>query len=99
MGDDKFLINLELAEKSYGLWIDRKDEALARDAAKQIKHKIIQYRQAFSKSDVDVKDLLAMVALHLSMDKLQLEDRNDTTPFTDKIQQITTELELYMKDK
>lgn len=53
--DDKFLIHLEIAEKSYGLWIDRGEEQLARDAAKQIRNKINQYRQYFAKSDVDVK--------------------------------------------
>ena len=73
--DDKFLIHLDIAEKSYGLWIDRKDEQLARDAAKQIRNKINQYRQNFAQSDVDVKDLLAMVAFQLSMTNLQLEDK------------------------
>jgi len=97
--DDKFLIHVEIAEKSYGLWINREDEELARDAAKQIRLKINQYRLKFAKSNLDVKDLLAMVAFQLSMNNLQLEDRNDTDPFTDKIQQITTELEMYLKDK
>jgi len=97
--DDKFLIHVEIAEKSYGLWINREDEELARDAAKQIRLKINQYRLKFAKSNLDVKDLLAMVAFQLSMNNLQLEDKNDTDPFTDKIQQITTELEMYLKDK
>ena len=97
--DDKFLIHLEIAEKSYGLWIDRKDEQLARDAAKQIRNKINQYRQNFAQSDVDVKDLLAMVAFQLSMSNLQLEDKNDTSPITDKVQELTSELEKYLKDK
>ena len=97
--DDKFLILLDIAEKSYGLWIDRKDEQLARDAAKQIRNKINQYRQNFAQSDVDVKDLLAMVAFQLSMTNLQLEDKNDTSPITDKIQELTGELEQYLKDK
>ena len=91
--------HLDIAEKSYGLWIDRKDEQLARDAAKQIRNKINQYRQNFAQSDVDVKDLLAMVAFQLSMTNLQLEDKNDTSPITDKIQELTGELEQYLKDK
>lgn len=97
--DDKFLIHLEIAEKSYGLWIDWGDEQLARDAAKQIRNKINQYRQHFTQSDVDVKDLLAMVAFQLSMSNLQLEDKNDTSPITNKIQELTGELEKYLKDK
>ncbi|MCD8042366.1 MAG: cell division protein ZapA [Tannerellaceae bacterium] len=99
MDEDKFLIHVEIAEKSYGLWINRSDEELARNAAKQIRNKIIQYRQKFSGSEVDVKDLLAMVAFQLSMNNLQLEDKNDTNPFTEKIIQLTDELEMYLKDK
>lgn len=97
--DDKFLIHVEIAEKSYGLRINREDEALAREAAKQIRLKMNQYRLKFANSNLDVKDLLAMVAFQLSMNNLQLEDKNDTSPFTDKIQQITAELEVYLKDK
>lgn len=99
MDDNKFLIHLEIAEKSYGLWIKREDEQVARKAAKQIKDKIIQYRQNFSESDVDIKDLLAMVAFQLSMTNLQLEDKNDTSPFTDKIVELTDELESFLKEK
>ncbi|RHJ82555.1 cell division protein ZapA [Parabacteroides sp. AM08-6] len=97
--DDKFLIHVEIADKSYGLWIDRKDEQLARDAAKQIRTKINQYRLNFAQSEVDVKDLLAMVAFQLSMHNLQLEEKNDTSPFTEKIQELTVQLESYLKDK
>ena len=97
--DDMFLIHVEIADKSYGLWIDRKDEELARSAAKQIRTKINQYRQNFSQSDVDVKDLLAMVAFQLSMQNLTLEEKNDTSPFTERIQELTVRLEGYLKDK
>ena len=97
--DDKFLIHVEIADKSYGLWIDRKDEELARSAAKQIRTKINQYRLNFSQSDVDVKDLLAMVAFQLSMQNLTLEEKNDTSPFTERIQELTVQLESYLKDK
>lgn len=97
--DNKFLIHVEIADKSYGLYIDRKDEELARNAAKQIRTKINQYRQIFSQSDVDVKDLLAMVAFQLSMQNLKLEEMNDTSPFTEKIQELTTQMESYLKDK
>lgn len=97
--DDRFLIHLEIADKSYGLWINREEEQLARDAAKHIRFKINQYRQHFAKSDLDVKDLLAMVALQLSMNNLQLEDKNDTSPVTDKIQELTGEIEQYLNGK
>ena len=97
--DDKFLIHVDIAGKSYGLRIKRSDEALAREAAKQIRIKLNQYRQTFAQSDVDVNDLLAMVAFQLSMENLELEDKNDTSPFAEKIKELTGELEHYMQNK
>ena len=79
--DEEFLINIVIAGKKYPL---------------QINSKIPQYRQHFA-VEVDTKDLLAMVAFQLSMHNLELEKRNDTNPFTDKIQELTTELEGYLK--
>lgn len=93
--DENFLINIEIAGKKYPLTIKRRDEELARAAALQINSKILQYRQHFA-ADVDMKDLLAMVAFQLSMNNLEWEGRNDTGPFTDKIQQLTKELEGYL---
>lgn len=97
--DDKFLIHVEIADKTYGLWIDRSEEELARKAAKQIKNKINQYNQRFAGADLDMRDLLAMVALQLSMHNLQLEDKNDTTPFTDKIYQLTEQIDTYLAER
>ena len=95
--DDKFLILVEIAGKSYGIRINRSEEQVAREAVRQIRKKMDQYRKKYS--DVDVKDLLAMVTFQLSVENLKLEDKNDTSPFTEKIQELTNELESYLKDK
>lgn len=94
--DEEFLINIEIAGKKYPLTIKRREEELVRAAAAQINSKILQYRQHFA-VDVDMKDLLAMVAFQLSMHNLQLEEKNDTSPFTEKIQELTSEVEEYLK--
>lgn len=96
MDDDKFVINIEIAGKEYSLTIPRQEEELVRSAAKQINRQILRYRQHFT-TEVDMKDLLAMVTLQLSIDNLQLEARNDTVPFTETIQRLTSELEMYMR--
>ncbi len=95
--NNRFLIHVEIADKSYGLWIDRKDEELVREAAKQIRNSISQYRQTYAQSDMDVKDLLAMTALKLAVHNLQLKDKNDTGPFAEKIQELTEQLESFLK--
>ncbi|WP_302138435.1 cell division protein ZapA [uncultured Parabacteroides sp.] len=86
-----------MAGKSYGIRINRSEEQVAREAVRQIRKKMDQYRKKYS--EVDVKDLLAMVTFQLSVENLKLEDKNDTSPFTEKIQELTDKLESYLKDK
>ena len=95
--DDKFLIHVEIAGKSYGLRINLDEEQVVREAVRQIRIKMDQYRKKYS--EVDVKDLLAMVTFQLSVENLKLEDKNDTSPFTEKIRELTGELEGYLMDK
>lgn len=97
--DDKFVIHVEIAGKKYGLTISPGDEELTRAAAKQIRNKINQYREYFNAADVDMKDLLAMVALQLSVDNLKLEDRNDVSPFVEKINTLNNKLEEYLETR
>ena len=96
--DEKFLIHVDIAGKSYGIRIKRSEEEMAREAARQIREKLSLYRKAFAK-DVDARDLLAMVAFQLSLSNLELEKRNDTDPFAEKIQELTNELENYLQNK
>ena len=66
----KFLIHVEIAGKSYGIRINRSEEQVAREAVRQIRKKMDQYRKKYS--DVDVKDLLAMVNLSAIGGKLEV---------------------------
>lgn len=91
--DDKFLINIEIAGTKYPLTINRQEEEVVRAAAAQINSKILQYRQYFN-SEVNIKDLLAMVAFQLSLTNLKLEKRNDTVPFMDAIERLKEEVEV-----
>ncbi|OAV66833.1 Cell division protein ZapA [Bacteroidales bacterium Barb6] len=95
--DDKFLIHVDIADDTYGLRIRREDEQLFRDAAKLLRMTIHRYRQKYTDSEPDLKALLAMAALQLATDKLYLQGKNDTTPFTEKIQQLTDEISTCLK--
>ncbi len=99
MNDNVFKIHVDIAGSSYGLRINREDEALVREAAKQVRHKLMQYRSAFPSDELSDKDRLAMVVLQLSIENLKLEDRNDTSPFTEQILQLTNELEVFLRDE
>ncbi len=96
--DEDFLINIDIAGKKYPLTIKRKEEELYRKAAKRLNTLMGRYGARYGHNeDVDTKDLLAMVAFHFAKNCVTLEERNDTSPFTEKIQELTTELEGYLK--
>jgi cell division protein ZapA len=104
VNNKKFLIHIEIADKTYPLWIYREEEERTRKAVKQIKALLEQYRMKYPLSaDGNPKyaegnrDWLAMVALQLSIKSLEMEERNDTTPFVEKIQQMTNLLEAYLE--
>ena len=93
--DNDFLIHIEIAGRGYGLRIERSEEQIARKAVKQIREKMSQYRNVYP--EVEEKDLLAMVAFQLSIENLKFEDKNDIDPFTKKVEELTDELENYLK--
>ena len=94
--DEEFLINIVIAGKKYPLTIKRHEEELVRAAADQINSKILQYRQHFA-VEVDTKDLLAMVAFNSRCIIWSWKNGMIQILFTDKIQELTTELEGYLK--
>lgn len=97
--DDEFLITIKIAERHrFQLWVKRSEEEIMRKAASQIERKIQQYRQHYSvEAKLDSDDLLAMVAFQLSLANLRLEQLHDETPISDKVRQLTDELEAYLK--
>lgn len=97
--DEKFLIHVEIGDKTYALRIKRSEEEQVRQAAKQLRKTLLQYRQRFSQSELEIKDLLAMVALQYAVQTLQLKDQDSVTPITDKLQRLTSELEVYLEGK
>ncbi|GBU07926.1 hypothetical protein AwDysgo_12570 [Bacteroidales bacterium] len=96
-GNDEFVIQLNIADKVYKLRCKRSEEVVARKAARQINDKILQYRRTFSGPDLDLKDLLAMVAFQLSMTNLVLENKDDVSPVFKKLEDLTLEIETYLK--
>ncbi|WP_165156612.1 cell division protein ZapA [Parabacteroides sp. ZJ-118] len=96
--DEEFLINIDIAGKKYPLLINRAREELYRKAAKSLQSKVFAYSENYNKNgELDTKDLLAMAAFDLALQNVELRERNETSPFTDKIQELTTELEGYLK--
>jgi cell division protein ZapA len=98
--NDEFEIKVKVAGRLYPVWLKRGDERqeyLIRKAAKKIQQLELEYRQYFVKS-LDDRDILAMTAIEIARDLVVLEEKNDTQPFTHKIQQLTNTLEDYLKN-
>ncbi|HJC97709.1 MULTISPECIES: cell division protein ZapA [Bacteroidaceae] len=91
MEDDKFKIHLLIDNERYPLTILRKDEQLYRDAAKQIDYKLNKYRSMYP--SFSAAKHWAMAALELSFENISMKDRNDTLPYTEKIRQLTEDVE------
>ena len=95
--NDKIKINLQMAGASYPVTINREDEEMVREAAKQvnIRFNLIQERY----QNVAPERVIAMVAYQFVLENLQLKDRNDTEPYTTKIKELTEVLETYFKQQ
>jgi len=97
--NDEFEIKVKVAGRLYPVWLKRGDERqeyLIRKAAKRIEQFELEYRQHFVKS-LDDRDILAMAAIEIARDLVILEEKNDTKPFTQKIEQLNATLEDYLK--
>ena len=95
------LITLEVIPggRRYPVNIDADDEELIREAAKQLRLKFNAYKQVFSEAGLSESDLMAMVAIDIATSHLRLERKNDTVPFTTKIQQLNEKLKDYLKEQ
>jgi hypothetical protein len=69
---------------------------LFRKAAKNINDKILKYGSAFPGVTLELKDLLAMVAIHFSASNLREKQQKDMSPLFDKIEVLNKELEEYL---
>ena len=95
--NDKIKINLQIADSNYPLTINRQEEEMVREAAKQVNIRLNAYREYYK--NLEPEKIIAMVAYQFSLEKLQLKQRNDTSPFTEKVQELNELLENYFKEE
>ena len=93
--NDKIKINLQIADSNYPLTIQWEEEEIIREAAKRVNIRLNAYREQYK--NIAPEKVLAMVAFQFSLDKLRLDQRNDTEPYTAKIEELTELLEDYFR--
>lgn len=70
-----FFIKIKIADRTYSLKIKPEEEAILRQAAKEIEHKLKLRKEQMRVNDK--QDLLAMVAFDAEVEKLKELKRND----------------------
>ena len=95
--NDKIKINLQIADSNYPLTINREEEEMVREAAKQVNIRLNAYREYYK--NLEPEKIIAMVAYQFSLERLQLMQRNDTQPYTAKIEELTEMLEEYFRNE
>ena len=91
----KIKIEMQIADSNYPLTINREEEEMVREAAKQVNIRLNAYREYYK--NLEPEKIIAMEAYQFSLEKLQLMQRNDTTPYTEKVKELTELLEDYFK--
>lgn len=93
--DDRQKITLMIGDINFPLRVNRKEEQIYRDASKLINNTLNKYRTYFEKAD-SIR-VISMVALEIAVEKVKLENKNDTAPFIEKLEEIIQELENYFR--
>lgn len=94
--NDKIKINLQIADSNYPLTINRDDEQIMREAAKQVNIRLNAYREYYPNTTPE--KVIAMVAYQFALENLKLSQKNDTQPYTAKIEELTELLEEYFRN-
>ncbi|GAK37121.1 MAG: cell division protein ZapA [Bacteroides graminisolvens] len=93
--NDKIKINLQIADANYPLQINMEEEELVREAAKQVNMRLNTYRSHYK--NLELEKIIAMVAYEFSLENQKLKQRNDTEPYSKKIDELTDLLEEYFR--
>lgn len=94
--NDKLTITLNIAGRSCVLTIEREEEEAIRKAAQLINSKIAKYREKYA--NADPIDFLAVTALQFTVKMLEAEKRNDIEPVLDRVREISSRLDGFVKE-
>jgi len=97
MKRDEFMIRLDIAGEKISTIIkrDERTERVVREAAKRFDRIFVAFQQSSGEFYED-RQLLVMTALQMTTRLIELEEKNDLTPLTQKIQQLTMKLDNYL---
>jgi cell division protein ZapA len=94
--NDERKINVVIADISFPITVkSERDEELVRKAANKVNDMLNTYRSKYVNESKE--RWLAMIALHSVYNELLQLERNDTDPFKQKMQELTREMEEFLR--
>ena len=93
---DKLLIRLHVYDKDLSVRIPREDEEYYRKSAKLIDDIVNSYAKIFKGRKSD-KEILYMALIDVALRYEKESDRNDTKPYDDILEKLTSEIEDALK--
>ncbi|MDR1681907.1 MAG: cell division protein ZapA [Candidatus Symbiothrix sp.] len=93
MNEDFFKIQLKLVDKYFPYTCKRSDEGIVRKAAKNLTDKYSAYSSRYSNANFQSEDILKLVGFHFSLEMQNRNNTEDLSPFVNKIEQLSRELE------
>ena len=94
--DERFVIQLMIGKQLYPINIFRHQEEAFRMAAKEINRKLQLYENKYPNQGYE--KYMSTALLDFAVRVIQLEKDNDTAPFVDRINQLTSEIEEVLGD-
>lgn len=94
---EKLHIRLHIYDTDMPVVIDRQDEYLYREAAKDINDAVNAYSEVFKGKKSD-KEILYMALIDIAYNYEVEKSRNDTTPINNTLSKITSEIEDALKE-
>lgn len=85
-----------MAGFTYPVTIDRKDEELVREAAKQINIRFSEKQEAYH--NLSPVQAMTLTAYQFALENLQQKQRHDTEPYARKIKELTDLLDNHFKE-
>lgn len=93
---DKLFITLHCYDTDLRLNVPREDEGYYRNAAKLIDAKVNKYAKIF-KGEKSDKEILYMVLLDIALNYEKEAEHNDTEPYINIMNKLTSEIETVLK--
>jgi len=102
MNESLLTINVIVADRCFPIHIKREKEESIRKAVKHLNELILRFKEKYpagADSKISTVDYIAMAAVQVSMEYMNLKEVKDINLFAGEIDNISKELEDYLKSE